>query len=319
MTADPGASVTPSAISQQDLDWWLSVAPTLEWTWAKTYATSAPHWYIVEGTTPDFSHEEFQRASRVIRAFGQPGRFYSSTNIYLTDPDTQRKWWSMDRHPDDGTLINMAIASNVYGEQDAPSTAPLAPAPLSDLYNSLGPDYDQMWLSPSDLQENEAVRKLILRHFGAYAPRTLDVGCGTGLLLDLGITAPGVYVGLDPSQGMLNELVLKHPRVSAASIIPADANTFDFHQIRPDPDLVTCLFGVASYLTPSTINTLADKARSLLVLMNYDGVWLPDYFHGVPPSTQDEARAAADDLLDSRGFTGYSLKIGAFEVTVVEK
>lgn len=41
--------------------------------------------------------------------------------------------------------------------------------------------------------------------------RTLDIGCGTGPALDLGITDSVRYVGIDPSQAMLNELVRKYP------------------------------------------------------------------------------------------------------------
>ena len=30
--------------TSDDLRWWLDIAPTLKWTWAKTYADFAPHW-----------------------------------------------------------------------------------------------------------------------------------------------------------------------------------------------------------------------------------------------------------------------------------
>lgn len=70
-----------------DLEWWLTLAPTLEWTWAKTYADSAPHWYVVEGKTPGMTREDFIRAGRVIRTYGEPGRFYSMTNLYLFSGD----------------------------------------------------------------------------------------------------------------------------------------------------------------------------------------------------------------------------------------
>jgi ubiquinone/menaquinone biosynthesis C-methylase UbiE len=40
------------------------------------------------------------------------------------------------------------------------------------------------------------------------------VGCGTGALLDMKITTPDLYTGIDPSQGMLNQLFRKHPEVT---------------------------------------------------------------------------------------------------------
>jgi hypothetical protein len=36
-------------ITRDDYDWWLTTASELEWTWAKTYADTAPHDYIVQG------------------------------------------------------------------------------------------------------------------------------------------------------------------------------------------------------------------------------------------------------------------------------
>ena len=48
-----------------------------------------------------------------------------------------------------------------------------------------------------------------------YPPSVLDVGCGTGRVLDLGLARPERYAGVDPSGAMLNHLVRKHPSVGA--------------------------------------------------------------------------------------------------------
>lgn len=101
--------------STEDLYWWLSLAPSLQWTWAKTYADSAPHWYVVLGTTPGLEREDFVRAARVIRTFGQPGQFWARTYVYLHDAETGMKWWTMDDPVEETTLINMADISLVYG------------------------------------------------------------------------------------------------------------------------------------------------------------------------------------------------------------
>jgi hypothetical protein len=105
---------------QADLDWWLALAPTLTWTWAKTYAATAPHWYIVEGRTPNVERDDYLRAGRVIRTFGEPGRYWSMTNLYLYSRDRRLKMWAMWSSPprdDDATLINLAHADRVYGPQ----------------------------------------------------------------------------------------------------------------------------------------------------------------------------------------------------------
>ncbi|MEO6115352.1 MAG: hypothetical protein ABIP33_03115, partial [Pseudolysinimonas sp.] len=65
--------INPDArVTTADLDWWLELAPQLAWTFAKTYAETAPHSYIVLGGTPSVTSTELERAAAVIRTFGQP-------------------------------------------------------------------------------------------------------------------------------------------------------------------------------------------------------------------------------------------------------
>ena len=105
---------------QEDLRWWLTLAPSLQWTWAVTYAESAPHWYVVLGRTPGLDRDDYTRAGWVIRTFGEPGKFYSMTNLYLFTEDRSRKFWCMwgsEPTDEDATLINMATTERTYGEQ----------------------------------------------------------------------------------------------------------------------------------------------------------------------------------------------------------
>lgn len=103
-----------------DLNWWWDKAPTLTWTWAKTFADFAPHWYIVLGRTRGMTVDDYTRVGRLIRTFGEPGKFYSKTNLYLYTPDRQRKVWAMWQTPpveDDPTLINLAFTDRIFGRQ----------------------------------------------------------------------------------------------------------------------------------------------------------------------------------------------------------
>src|SRR4051794_13746791 len=88
-----GKEMSRGRISHADLEWWLSIAPTLEWTFARTYAETAPHSYVVVGRTEGLSHEYAVRAGRVIHTFGRPAKFYGATNIYLTSRDGALKLW----------------------------------------------------------------------------------------------------------------------------------------------------------------------------------------------------------------------------------
>ena len=109
------------AATPADLEWWLSLAPTLDWTWAKTYAKRAPHWYVVEGKTPGLDHDDFIRAGRVIRTFGEPGKFWRVTRLYLYTEDREHQFWvgwSRSPRDDDATLINRATTERTYGPQD---------------------------------------------------------------------------------------------------------------------------------------------------------------------------------------------------------
>lgn len=192
----------------EDLRWWLGLDQRLDWTFAKTYAETAPHEYVVLGRTDGICAEDFVRAARVIHTFGQPGKFWNNTNIYLTND--RMKWWTMDSELVETGLINRATTDKVYGPQNAPVTH----SDEFTKFDELATVYDSIRDSSGDL----AVRQRIVEHFGDHAPTTLDVGCGTGALLDMGLISPKAYTGIDPSQAMLNALVRKH--TSVGRVIP---------------------------------------------------------------------------------------------------
>lgn len=309
----------PVYVTQEDLKWWLDKAKSLEWTWAKTYADTSPHWYVVLGRTPEMSAEDFKRAAAVILTFGQPGKFWNATNIYLTDPDQGFKWWIMPERGRDleynSTLINRAAIDEVYGPQNAPSTS----TGDFNLYDQVAAGYDETWTSPSDLEENEIVRRLVSDYFGSHAPTTLDVGCGTGLILDLQITSPQIYVGIDPSQGMLNELVLKHPKVRR--VIPAKAQDVVFdEEWEGGYELVISTFAAPSYMPPEALHRLADLSTRMTLLMCYPIDWLPDYYADLgatPPETLQSSLTAIEEIAERYGTQTF--KIGCFDSVAVRK
>jgi hypothetical protein len=109
--------------TEEDLRWWLDLAPTLTWTWATTFADSAPHWYVgwFPGKRSGLSDADFLRVGRVIRTFGEPGKFWRATNLYLYTTDRLRKFWMMWStdvpRPRNVSVINLAQADQVYGPQ----------------------------------------------------------------------------------------------------------------------------------------------------------------------------------------------------------
>lgn len=195
-------------ITEDDYNWWLTTATSVKWIWAKTYAETAPHDYIVDGRTRGLDHGDFVRAARVIHTFGTPGKYYGITNIYLEDPASGVKWWTMDAHVTETNLINRATTERLYGVQNAPVTW----SGIATKYDAVATSYDR----DNPISDSIAVEiKESLREVaGPYPPALLDVGCGTGRALDLGITPPDRYAGVDPSSPMLNQLVRKHPKVA---------------------------------------------------------------------------------------------------------
>lgn len=201
--------MTRDQVTQDDLDWWLDFAPTLDWTFARTYAETAPHSYVVLGRTAGMTAADYVRAGRVIHTFGQPAKFYGMTNLYLTSPDGHLKWWTMDQDVTQTNLINQATTDRVFGVQNAPATA----SGIQTRYDEIATAYDQ--LHPASQTLTAALRAAVASLSGDFPPAVLDVGCGTGRILDLGLTTPERYAGVDASQPMLNQLVRKHPSVGA--------------------------------------------------------------------------------------------------------
>lgn len=99
-----------------DLDWWLDLAPTLKWTFARSMP-GVPHWYVVKGRTPGLSDADFLRAVEVTRTFGEPGKFYDRTNLYLFTRDRRLWFWTMGAPIEETTVINVATTDRVYGVQ----------------------------------------------------------------------------------------------------------------------------------------------------------------------------------------------------------
>lgn len=226
---DPPDVDLPPIVGPADLLWWRDLSRSLDWIWAKTYAESAPHHYVVLGRTPGVTRDDLVRAGAVIRAFGQPGKFHSSTNIYLQLDGF--KYWTMDRRVVDTDLINRADAAATYGPQDAPATA----NGRFNEYDGIAADYDRR--RNADCDGEVAAR--IAEHFRGRSPRTLDVGCGAGALLDLELVQPTDYTGVDCSQGMLNELVLKYPAVHR--VIPARFEDLSDEDLAAPYDVVAAL------------------------------------------------------------------------------
>jgi SAM-dependent methyltransferase len=291
--------------TRADLEWWLKTAAELNWTFAKTMKDH-PHSYVVRGK--ELSDGEFLRAVRVIRTFGEPGKFYQRVNIYLIDRDSGFRWWTMGDTLDGTIIINQAPWDQAYGRQNAPRTF----SGLDVFYDQLATDYDARFTSPECLAENTTVAGIVAGHAMSYAPRALDIGCGTGLFLDLKLTHPSLYTGVDPSQAMLNELVRKHPKVT--DLLPGRWEDMAA-RAGQGYDVIVALFGAASYIEPRFIAGIPRLATSqgLTVLMHYREGYVPHYDLSVP-ETAGASREAAAALPGAHVF-----ELNNFQVVTVKR
>ena len=262
--------MTQDRIAQADLDWWVGLAPALDWTFARTYAQTAPHSYVVLGRTVGMTKDDYVRAGRVIHTFGRPAKFFAMTSIYLTSPDGRVKWWTMDREVTETNLINQATTDRLYGVQNAPSTGSGVQTP----YDCLATAYDQV--HPASDEMARTLRGAVASLSGDFPPAVLDVGCGTGRVLDLGMTTPDRYAGVDPSQPMLNQLVRKHPNVGAVYPMRIEQAIATGLFTPGQFEIVTALLGDSDKLGDETIAGLAEIASRGLIVASGDELTVVD-------------------------------------------
>ena len=111
---------------------------------------------------------------------------------------------------------------------------------VTDFYDEHSVEYDATFTRNVDLAEN----RFLFGRLGAHVPgRTLDLGCGTGLVHDY--TTFDAYLGIDLSRGMLK---LAERRCPACVFRVMDMRkAYDLGSSRYDTVIST--FGAMSYVT----------------------------------------------------------------------
>lgn len=325
MTETTSTAPALPVVDETDLEWWHALAPSLQWTYARSMP-QYPHSYVIRGEQLD--EQDYLRAMAVILAYGEPGAFYGKPRVYLYSADRSHRWWLMSRDPGDSRVLNYAPApppGQDFGPQpELNRPRPRTPSPQSDseelgrLYTGMSGAYDGRYDTDECRAENHYVwRQITERVPDVRYPSTLDIGAGTGLAVDIRVVSPqggpDRYRAVDPSQGMLNELVLKHPWATdlwpctfeqyLAGTLPRERRTFD---------QVLALFGAASYLRPESIRTIPHQARRLVFLMHYRPGYYPDYHtEETMPAWADESREVAAELHGAETWMYHNFQITA--------
>lgn len=193
-----------------------------EYKFAKSMPTM-PHWYTLAETWD--SREDFEKVVQYIRDSGYTKRFGRKIFTYIDVNGHQ--YWSYGDPVPDTILINKAEVRRF------------------STYDKIADGYDELFTDPVFKQEDQdLIEKLQI------TGRVLDVGCGTGLLLDY--LKPVDYVGIDPSSQMLEHLKEKHPDYSDKVICTPAENFYDIGKF----DTIVSLYGSPNYIPPEHIDRL---------------------------------------------------------------
>lgn len=195
---------------------------TREFVFAKTMPHNPHHYTLRKFWNNDAL---FDHVVTTMREYGYKERF--GKRDYTMFDVNQHKYWTMGDPLSSTWVLNRKPIVLDYG------------------FDEIAGDYDGVFLDPASIAENLEITER-LRLQGSV----LDVGCGTGLLLDyLPITD---YTGIDPSLPMLQRLQAKHPEATTVK------TTFEAFYSQRRFDNIVSLFGAANYINPQALGRLRD-------------------------------------------------------------
>jgi len=210
--------------SYQALQWLDEAFNSASWIFAKTMPEN-PHEYTLR---KNWDSVTFDKAVTLIREFGYrtkfKGRYYTQFNV------TDHFYWTMGAPVEQTILINRAFI-----DKDIPQP-----------YDDFAEQYDSWFNSAQASAEDRALAGLLTGHCGGA---TLDIGCGTGLLLSLSDAAHDRYVGIDPSRGMLSVLRARYPGAAVVQSRYEDFAGVGFNSI-------VSLYGSINYTAPEYLKRL---------------------------------------------------------------
>lgn len=138
----------------------------------------------------------------------------------------------------------------------------------TNYFDAVANKYDSLYNDALSKAENLLVAEdiaILLRSAKKKVKSVLDIGCGTGLMLDMASRFgcdDARYVGLDFSKEMLAHLHEKHPSRPNTETYECDMNIFDLQDLGEKFDLVLSTFGAFSY-AKDPVNFLRNVSRTL--------------------------------------------------------
>ena len=142
-------------------------------------------------------------------------------------------------------------------------------------YNNLAEEYDAKYKSVQSQRENKAIYEILKDLVNPENDRVLDLGCGTGLAVDL--IDIKKYIGLDKSKNMIEIFKGKH-----ADKTVIQCNAKDFKCYEPF-DVILSLFSIP-YIELNSIETIKENIREggVFLAVYYKKPWksVDSVYHG---------------------------------------
>lgn len=199
------------------------------WIEAKSYSVSAPHEYLCKDYLDKEDYPIFDKVVTFIRRNGISESFWRRSYIYFYL--NGYKYWTMGDAVEDTIILNRTKAKHLT------------------MYDEIAVNYDNFFIDEDSLKEDKDLIKLL-----DVKGKVLDIGCGTGLLLDHKLKDIDRYIGIDISSNMIDIISSKYGNKDNCDFINCKAEDFYGEGFNT----IVALFGTASYLNIHTVNNIVN-------------------------------------------------------------
>ena len=163
--------------------------------------------------------------------------------------------------------------------------APVGWSPVREFYESIAPDYANLFSDSGSLEETQTIFDLIGLDMWD-GERILDLGSGPGTLLDYVNVPPAKYLGVDISAKMVTLAQIRHPGHRFWTADVADDSALASAVLRlgiTGVGFVVSTFGVLSY-----VEDLGAVLKSITEALLQDGkLFFMVYKDGYSPHTHE--------------------------------